>query len=44
MRRSFWLLAAAVGALTLFVAAQAFATATGAVEPTRLAVPYRNRL
>jgi quercetin dioxygenase-like cupin family protein len=33
MRRSFWLLAAAVGGLTLFAAAQAFATAgTGAVS------------
>src|SRR4029453_3148764 len=33
MRRSFWLLASAVGGVTLFAAAQAFATAgTGAVS------------
>src|SRR5512132_763686 len=37
MRRSFWLLAAAVGALTLFAAAQAFATAGGGAVSTYMA-------
>ena len=43
-RRSFWLLAASLGALTLFVAAQALATAgNGAVTTTRLSVPCLSR-
>ena len=37
MRRSFWLLAAAVGALTLFAAAEAFATAGNGAVSTYMA-------